>query len=70
MVNLRDRVIKLKDSVFHIDRFEVWFAVPGRGLCTTLEEALDVSSNDNIDARDIRPMSVAVSDIDGVYEII
>ena len=60
--------MKLGDKTYPITGFSVWFVGP-LGLCTTLEQALDVCASVSVDPNmHIRPISVAVTDTEGVYE--
>lgn len=70
MVSLQDRLIKLNDIVYPIIGFEVWFSTP-RGLCTTLNQAVEIVSSLGLDPElNVKAVSVAISDHDGVYEAI
>jgi hypothetical protein len=73
MVSLSENLIKLGDKTFPITRYEVWFAGP-RGLCLTIDEALTVCTNENLDPTyNIKGVPVAISgdpSIVDAYEVI
>jgi hypothetical protein len=64
MIDFMNKVIRRAGDEYSIIRFEVWWHVETLGLCTTLDEALEVAG----DQLAIRPISVAVAET--TYEVL
>lgn len=70
MVSFEDKLIRLGEKLYKITGFEVWFSTP-RGLSKNIDEAVKVcNSLDCNPELAIKPVSVAVTDQENVYELI
>ena len=70
MVSLQTRQLKLNDIVYPIVDFAVYFSTP-RGIASDLDVAIGVCVDANLDPElHVRPVAVALTDKEGVYEIV
>lgn len=68
MVSLQSGILKLGTKTYTIIDYKVWFVTPS-GLCTTLDQAIEVCSAANVSVDlNVRPICVAITDQEGVYE--
>ncbi len=70
MVSLEDKKIKLNDIVYPIVGFAVYFATP-YGLATSVDEAVKCCEDMGVKpGLNIKPVPVALTDAENVFEII
>lgn len=70
MVDLEKKLIRLQGRTWPITRFGVFWALEPHGLFATLEEATAYVGANGFDYAALRPVSVALTDTEGVYEVI
>jgi hypothetical protein len=70
MVNLTKKVIELQGKTWPITSFGVYWHVPPYGLFATLDEVNQFVEENELSRAEIQPVSVALTDTPGIYEVI